>query len=517
MSWFPISGTMPQYFDVNGDPFSGAVLKAYTAGTSTNIVMATDSTGVTMVTSIALNALGYPEVSSVPVIPHIQETYKLSLYPTQAAADSNTGALWTQDDMTVSGGGAGGEVISITSNTAMDDTYLSDTLSIINSPTITLPDVSTEGEGFVFYWKNAGTGFVTFDGFSAELVNGSATVIAAPNTGGRFMSSATGWVATGITDSQATVTSGSATNLVTQSAQATDTDVVAEHDFTGQNDASEDVIYGRVDSNILDNTDTEEDGYRSWWTMIAGTLTKVMNLGQGLWMEGATGGDQGLGTINATAFYKNGELATSLIGVQIFTGSGTYTPTAGMIKVLAIAVGGGAGGKADGGGTNEGAGGNTTLGALLTANGGAKSSSNSVVGGTGGAASGGDENTSGQKGGDGYPLSGGLGGASTMALGGLGGSNEFGQGGQGGKSISANSVGEVGAGHGAGGGGGARYSSNYGGGSGGGAGGVAKEVITSATIGASQVVTIGAGGAGGTANASGGAGSGGILWMYEYG
>ena len=40
-AWVPIQGDI-QYVDGNGDPYSGAVLKAYKSGTTTNISLATD-------------------------------------------------------------------------------------------------------------------------------------------------------------------------------------------------------------------------------------------------------------------------------------------------------------------------------------------------------------------------------------------------------------------------------------------------------------------------------------------
>lgn len=99
MAYTPIAHTVPQYEDLNGAPYSGAVLKAYSAGTSTPISLATDYTGGTLATSIALNSSGYPEVSGNTVIPHVNEDYKLALYPTQAAADANSGAIWTYDNL----------------------------------------------------------------------------------------------------------------------------------------------------------------------------------------------------------------------------------------------------------------------------------------------------------------------------------------------------------------------------------------------------------------------------------
>ncbi len=99
MAWTPIDLNVPQYVDANGDPYSGAVLKAYAAGTTTNISLATDNTGGTTVSSVALNASGFPEVSASVVIPHVEQDFKLALYPDQASADADSGALWTVDNI----------------------------------------------------------------------------------------------------------------------------------------------------------------------------------------------------------------------------------------------------------------------------------------------------------------------------------------------------------------------------------------------------------------------------------
>lgn len=99
MAWLPIAYTVPQYLDSNGDPASGYVLKAYQVGTTTNIPFATTNEGTTTENSIALNSNGYPEVSGNVVIPHMDQDYKLALYPSQSAADSDTGAVWTVDDI----------------------------------------------------------------------------------------------------------------------------------------------------------------------------------------------------------------------------------------------------------------------------------------------------------------------------------------------------------------------------------------------------------------------------------
>jgi len=99
MAHYPIALTVPQYH-VSGAPASGYVLKAYQDGTSTLLQMATDNTGGTLVNTVTLNSQGYPTVSGNVIIPHVDQAYKLSLYPSQAAADANSGAVWTIDNLT---------------------------------------------------------------------------------------------------------------------------------------------------------------------------------------------------------------------------------------------------------------------------------------------------------------------------------------------------------------------------------------------------------------------------------
>jgi len=101
MSWYPIAYLPPQLENASGMPYSGAVLKAYAAGSSTNIPMATDYTGVTTAATMLLNASGYPTYLGTIVIPHLQQNYKLALYPDQASADANSGAIWTVDNVQI--------------------------------------------------------------------------------------------------------------------------------------------------------------------------------------------------------------------------------------------------------------------------------------------------------------------------------------------------------------------------------------------------------------------------------
>jgi hypothetical protein len=49
----------------------------------------------------------------------------------------------------------------------------------------------------------------------------------------------------------------------------------------GENDAAEEVNYTRIDFSVEDDTDASEDGFISFQTMVAGTLTETMFVGQG--------------------------------------------------------------------------------------------------------------------------------------------------------------------------------------------------------------------------------------------
>jgi hypothetical protein len=151
MPWYPIAHTLPQYVDSSGAPYSGAVLKAYANGTSTNINLATDATGGTTASSMALNASGYPEVSGNEVIPHVDEAYKLSLYATQAAADADTGAIWTIDELTA------GPTYDIG---YVDDTGAADAYVIAPSPPI---KAYAAGQTFSFIADNTNTGAATLN------------------------------------------------------------------------------------------------------------------------------------------------------------------------------------------------------------------------------------------------------------------------------------------------------------------------------------------------------------------
>ena len=79
-------------FDVNGDPYSGAVLKAYLPGTTTSTSIAIAAAGTSPQASITANAEGKWEVSGNEIIPYIDRECKWAIFANSTDATANTPA-----------------------------------------------------------------------------------------------------------------------------------------------------------------------------------------------------------------------------------------------------------------------------------------------------------------------------------------------------------------------------------------------------------------------------------------
>lgn len=124
MAWQPAAGLVPQYQKANGDLASGYYLKFFIAGTSTATNMATDNTGATELAKCQINSSGYPITDASAIfIPHIDQTYKASLFPSSADADANTNAEWTVDNLEpIATTSAGSKQLATTANMTADTT-----------------------------------------------------------------------------------------------------------------------------------------------------------------------------------------------------------------------------------------------------------------------------------------------------------------------------------------------------------------------------------------------------------
>lgn len=81
----------------------------------------------------------------------------------------------------------------------------------------------------------------------------------------------------------------------------------------GKDSAGNVTSFVRLDFYADDATDGSEDGSYRVTTVVAGTLAERLKVAAGLSMTGATGGDKGAGTINATAVYDDNTLLSCYV------------------------------------------------------------------------------------------------------------------------------------------------------------------------------------------------------------
>jgi len=98
--------------------------------------------------------------------------------------------------------------------------------------------------------------------------------------------------------------------------------------FNGKDAAGNETTYAKVFGEIVDTTDTSEDGRLAVQTVIAGSLASRAYIGAGIYTPNATGGDRGADTINASAIYDDGVqiVAPSIALYQNQQTSGTAGP-----------------------------------------------------------------------------------------------------------------------------------------------------------------------------------------------
>ncbi len=82
--------------------------------------------------------------------------------------------------------------------------------------------------------------------------------------------------------------------------------VIGELNVFGWNSALSESAYSKTSTVIVDNTAGSEDGSLKFETCQNGALVEVLTLEKGVTLNGATGGDQGLGSVNSTAYHING-------------------------------------------------------------------------------------------------------------------------------------------------------------------------------------------------------------------
>jgi hypothetical protein len=163
-----------------------------------------------------------------------------------------------------------------------------------------------------------------FDDGSAVLHVASAPTLTGSWT---WTTTAAGTAPVTITSTDAGASSGPLLDLHRDSSSSAASDNLAAIRWRGEDAASNATTYTQIGASIADTTDGSEDGTQNFQTMVAGTLAVRMSISNGLFMAGATGGDQGAGTINATGLFDDGvaALTQSSIASQATMETGTST------------------------------------------------------------------------------------------------------------------------------------------------------------------------------------------------
>lgn len=129
--------------------------------------------------------------------------------------------------------------------------------------------------------------------------------------------------AIGLTSADAGAAAAPTLDLYRNSATPAASDVLGQITLTGEDSAGNTQTYAVIDGVIDDATSTSEDGTLRLRTVVSGTVATRVSVGQGVQVGAPTGGDKGVGTVNATGLYVNG---ASVAGTYAAKTSG-YTVT----------------------------------------------------------------------------------------------------------------------------------------------------------------------------------------------
>ena len=117
-------------------------------------------------------------------------------------------------------------------------------------------------------------------------------------------------------------TSGPRINMYHNSVSPANNDGIGGRNFWANNSSATAVRYSGDFGQALTVTAGAEDGSYGWYTYVAGAIATRMQLRAGLYMNGATGGDKGANTINASSLYANGNIVADtdgLVRCRVFT------------------------------------------------------------------------------------------------------------------------------------------------------------------------------------------------------
>lgn len=301
-----------QIFDDNGNPAAGAKARFFTAGTSTPVNVFSDSTLVTPhAVPVVADSEGrfptiyagpgdykikvtdsadvdlFPEVDNWTILTDIT-TAQLS-FPTVTKTTNYT-VLAADRGKVLEFDASGGNII------------------------VTLA-AATLGAGFPIWIVNSGaTGTVELQFSGAETLFGLTNylMVYQHQAIGITSRGAAGWRAiTELREVEFQSTDAGATEAPTlildrASASPANADVLGALAFQGRSSTTIERIYARIRAVAKTVTNAAEDGLFAIRTILAGTEDDRIIVGAGLYTAGATGGDKGVNSINATTYFKEG-------------------------------------------------------------------------------------------------------------------------------------------------------------------------------------------------------------------
>lgn len=108
-------------------------------------------------------------------------------------------------------------------------------------------------------------------------------------------------------------------------------DLIGRVSMDGETSTGVRQTYAMLQAVIVDPTNASFDGEMQIRTAVAGTRANRLSVAQGVWTAGATGGDQGADTINATTYYAGGTAGVASFGPSAVT---SITVKGGIITAI---------------------------------------------------------------------------------------------------------------------------------------------------------------------------------------
>lgn len=116
-------------------------------------------------------------------------------------------------------------------------------------------------------------------------------------------------------------------------------DELAKWEWRGRNSLAESHDYAELVGRITDPTDGAEDGELRMLTSVNGVVDYRLIVGDGVYTPGATGGSQGVDTINASGLFVNGVAAITTIPANSITSTELAPDAVTQTELAANAVG----------------------------------------------------------------------------------------------------------------------------------------------------------------------------------